>query len=68
MKEEYYLNVSIRKAGGNAGKGATRGSLNIPKDVLKDMGITKEDKEIILSYDPESKEITIKKAPKTTIL
>lgn len=68
MKEEYYLNVSIRKAGGNAGKGAIRGSLNIPKKILNELGITKEDKEVILSYNPEAKEITIKKAPKTAIL
>jgi len=61
MKEEYPIKVSVRKAGGNASKSALRGSINIPKDVLKDMDITKDDNCIILIYDPKKKEIRIKK-------
>lgn len=55
MIEEYFLDVN-------------EGSLNIPKDVLKDMGITKEESEIILDYNTETKEITIKKGSKTIII
>lgn len=68
MKEEYMLNVSLRSAGGNASKGALRGSINLPKEILNDIGITKEDKEVVLTYDTETKEIKIKKAEKVTII
>ena len=68
MKEEYILNVSLRSAGGIASKGALRGSINIPKEILNDIGVTKEDKEVVLTYDTETKEIKIKKAEKVTII
>ncbi len=68
MKDIYYLNISVRPAGGNASKNAVRGSLNIPKDVLKDMGIDKENSEIELHYDEETKEIKIKKGEKTIFI
>lgn len=61
MKEEYSLNISVRSAGGNASKNAVRGSMNIPKDVLNDMRITKDENKIILIYDSINKEIKIKK-------
>lgn len=68
MIDEYYLNVSIRKAGGNASKGALRGTLNIPKDVLKALGLTKDDNGIVLTHNKETNEITIRKSEKTIIL
>lgn len=60
--DQYTLNVSIRKSGGGSGKNTMRGSINLPKAVLNDMGITLEDKEVILYYDNIEKEIIIKKS------
>lgn len=65
MQDIYYLNVSVRAAGGNASKNAVRGSINIPKDILLDMDIDKKNNQIELHYNTETKEITIKKGKKT---
>ncbi|MGM9977831.1 MAG: hypothetical protein ACI33J_03435 [Clostridium sp.] len=68
MTDEYYLNVSIRRAGGNASKGAVRGTLNIPKDIIKALRLTKDDNGIVLIHNKETNEITIRKTEKTIIL
>lgn len=60
-KDGYKINVSIRPAGGNASKSAVRGSINIPKDIIKDMRLTTDDCGIIITYDDNKKEMTIRK-------
>lgn len=52
--DEYYINLA------NSG-------IKIPKEILKDMEL-KNDELIVLSYDAQNKEITIKKAPDTIII
>jgi len=62
MMIEKTLNVAITKCYGNAGAENTRGKLNIPKKMLKAMGITKDDRIVIIRYDEGKKELIIKKA------
>ena len=58
---EKIMNVAITPCYGNASKNTTRGKLNIPKKILKDMELTEDDNRIILKYDEKKKELIIKK-------
>nr|WP_312291994.1 hypothetical protein [Clostridium chromiireducens] len=58
---EKKLNVAITKCYGNADENSTRGKFNIPKKILMDMGITKEDCSVLVRYDEENKEMIVKK-------
>lgn len=62
MMIEKVLNVAITKCYGNADENSTRGKFNIPKKIINDMGITEDDRTVILRYDEEKKELLIKKA------
>ena len=55
------LNVSISKPGGTAGMNSLTYRLNIPNVVAKDMGITKENREVDFEYDETTKTIKIRK-------
>lgn len=57
--EERRLNVILAKAGGNSGKGSLNAKISLPKKWVDEMGITLEDKKVIVSFD--GKEIVIKK-------
>lgn len=50
----------INKAGGNAGKESANYKISLPSEAVRMLGITKEDRKVILEYDEEK--ITIKKA------
>jgi len=58
---ERKLNVAITKCYGNADENITRCKLNIPKKIVKAMGLTEDDREVILKYDEEKQELLIKK-------
>lgn len=62
MVIEKTLDVAITKCYGNADESNTRGKLNIPKKIVKAMGLTEDDRTVILKYDEEKKELIIKKA------
>lgn len=53
-------NIMINKAGGNAGKNSVNYRISLPADMMHSLGITKEDREVIL--EEKSGIITIKKA------
>lgn len=53
-------NVIFGKAGGNASKNAYNYKINIPSGMIKDLGITIEDREVTLEC--ENGIITIKKS------
>lgn len=59
---EKTLNIAITKCYGNADEDNTRGKLNIPKRMLKAMGITEYERRVILKYDEKKNELIIKKA------
>lgn len=61
MQEVYLKNIALSKPGGNASKGALRGMLAIPKEVLEDMGIDTENRAVVLEYNTETKELTVRK-------
>lgn len=53
-------NIMINKAGGNAGKNSVNYRLSMPADIIRALGITEEDREVIL--EEKNGIITIKKA------
>lgn len=44
-----------------SGSGYITPKLNIPMSWIKDMGVSKEDREVIATYNEETQEIIIKK-------
>lgn len=58
---EKTLDVNITKCYGNANEDNTRGKLNIPKKMLKAMGITENDRTVNIKFDEENKVLIIKK-------
>ena len=58
--EERRNRLSIRGAGGNASKAAKRYGLDLPSLWVQAMGISPEEREVIIAFD--GKEITISKA------
>lgn len=64
-----YMNERILKARvenprGNASRNAISVSIKIPVIFARDMKISKEDRDVIVSYNEEKKEIKIKKCDK----
>ena len=57
--EEVKRNIIIAKAGGNAGKNSVGYKSSLPAQMVKEMGITPEDRSVILSF--ENGEIRIRK-------
>lgn len=53
-------NIMINKAGGNSGKETVNYRISLPAEAIRMLGVTKEDRKVILEYDEEK--ITIKKA------
>lgn len=54
-------NVIFNKAGGNASKNAMTYKINIPADMIRDLGVTEDDRSVILSC--ENGILTIQKSP-----
>lgn len=46
---------------GKDGRGATNTKITLPVTWLKEMGITQDEREVIMEYDKENEIITIKK-------
>jgi hypothetical protein len=59
MMIEKTLNVAITKCYGNADEDNTRGKLNIPKKMLKAMGITENDRTVKITYNEAKNELII---------
>lgn len=53
-------NIMINKAGGNSGKETVNYRISLPAEAVRMLGVTKEDRKVILEYDEEK--IIIKKA------
>ena len=54
-------NVIFNKAGGNASKNAMTYKINIPADMIRELGVTEEDRSVTLTC--ENGVLTIKKSP-----
>lgn len=52
-------NIMINKAGGNSGANTKNYRVSIPADMIRELGVTEEDRSVILSC--ENGTITIKK-------
>ncbi len=58
-------NIMINKAGGNSGANTKNYRVSIPADMIRELGVTEEDRSVILSC--ENGIITIKKINKTLL-
>ena len=56
--KEFVKNVAVS----DCNKNSIRGKLDIPKEILEDMGISKDEKQIKLVYHTGKKELVIRKA------
>ncbi len=54
-------NVIFNKSGGNASKNAVNYKINIPADMIRELGVTEEDRSVMLTC--ENGILTIKKSP-----
>lgn len=54
-------NVIFNKAGGNASKNAVTYKINIPADMIRELGVTDDDRSVTLTC--KNGILTIKKAP-----
>lgn len=52
---------TLRVMFGKDGRGATNSKITLPISWLKDMGVNPEDREVLVDYNEDNKEITIKK-------
>ena len=52
-------NIMINKAGGNASKGGMTYRISLPADSVRGIGVTLEDRAVVVEYDDEK--IVIKK-------
>lgn len=44
-------NIIIAKAGGTAGKNSVNYKISLPAEMVKELGVTPEDKSVIVSFD-----------------
>ena len=44
-------NIIIAKAGGTAGKNSVNYKISLPAEMVKELGITTEDKSVIVSFE-----------------
>ena len=58
--EQSEKNVTITKASGNASKNSLKYQLNIPSEWAREIGLTKDNKAVLMRFD--GKKITIKKS------
>lgn len=56
---EVKRNIIIGKVGGNANENSVNYKVSLPAQMVKDLGVTKEDRKVILIYENDS--IVIKK-------
>ena len=54
-------NIMINKAGGNSGANTKNYRVSIPADMIRELGVTEDDRSVILNC--ENGILTIKKAP-----
>lgn len=54
-------NIMINKAGGNSGANTKNYRVSIPADMIRELGVTEEDRSVTLNC--ENGILTIKKAP-----
>lgn len=54
-------NIMINKAGGNSGANTKNYRVSIPADMIRELGVTEEDRSVIL--DCKNGILTIKKSP-----
>lgn len=54
-------NIMINKAGGNSGANTKNYRVSIPADMIRELGVTEEDRSVILTC--KNGILTIKKAP-----
>ena len=52
-------NIIIQKAGGTAGKNSKNYRISLPADMVRDLGVTEEDRSVILTC--EDRKIVIEK-------
>lgn len=55
ISESRKVNMTITSPGGNASKNAKGFRINIPSVWAKDMGITQDDKSVVMSYTDDKK-------------
>ena len=60
-KEARNANVVFNKSGGNASKNSYTARLIVPSKWMKQMNVTAEDRGVIIEYDDEKDEITVRK-------
>lgn len=56
---EVKRNIIIGKVGGNANENSVNYKISLPAKMVKDLGVTKEDRSVILTF--ENNKIMIKK-------
>ena len=56
---EVKRNIIIGKVGGNANENSVNYKISLPAKMVKDLGVTKEDRSVILAF--ENNKIIIKK-------
>lgn len=54
-------NIMINKAGGHSGANTKNYRVSIPADMIRELGVTEDDRSVILTCENEI--LTIKKAP-----
>lgn len=54
-------NIIIQKAGGTAGKNSKNYRISLPADMIRELGVTEDDRSVILTC--KNGILTIKKAP-----
>lgn len=58
---EKNLNIAITPCYGNSNKNSTRGKINLPKEMINALGITKDNCKVNLKCNPRKKQIVITK-------
>lgn len=56
-------NIIIAKVGGTAGKNSVNYKISLPAEMVKNLGVTQEDKSVIVSYEDGKIIIEKKKNP-----
>lgn len=56
-------NIIIAKAGGTAGKNSVNYKISLPAEMIKEIGVTPEDKSVLVSFDDGKIIIEKKKNP-----
>lgn len=44
-------NIIMGKAGGTAGKNSVNYKISLPADMVKELGVTQDDKSVLVSFD-----------------